>query len=121
MVLEFQTIIPSELPMEEEEQIPDPSIEVIESDENYGKFAVEPLERGYGVTLGNPLRRILYGSLNGTAITWVKIEGVLHEYATIPDVKEEVSEFLLTSRVFDYDLKWRDPESSVWRFPVRVR
>ena len=95
MVLEFQTLTPSEPVIEEEEPIPSPQITVLESDDNYGKFAVEPLERGYGVTLGNPLRRILYGSLEGTAITWVKIDDVLHEYTTIPHVKEEVSEFLL--------------------------
>lgn len=95
MVLEFQTLTPSEDPIEEEEPIPDPQITVLESEGDYGKLAVEPLERGYGVTLGNPLRRILYGSLNGTAITWVKIDEVLHEYTTIPHVKEEVNEFLL--------------------------
>jgi DNA-directed RNA polymerase subunit alpha len=95
MVLEFQTLTPSEPVIEEEEPIPSPQITVLESDDNFGKFAVEPLVRGYGVTLGNPLRRILYGSLEGTAITWVKIDDVLHEYTTIPHVKEEVSEFLL--------------------------
>lgn len=95
MVLEFQTLTPSEPPIEEEEPIPSTQITVLESDERFGKFTVEPLERGYGITLGNPLRRILYGSLDGTAITWVKIDEVLHEYTTIPHVKEEVSEFLL--------------------------
>ena len=95
MVLEFQTLIPSEPPIEEEEPIPSPQITVLESDDSYGKFSVEPLERGYGITLGNPLRRILYGSLEGTAITWVKIDEILHEHTTIPHVKEEVSEFLL--------------------------
>ena len=54
------------------------------------------LRPGYGITLGNPLRRILYSSLPGTAVTWVKIDGVLHEYATIPHVKEEVAELLLS-------------------------
>lgn len=70
-------------------------IKQLESVDRYGKFAIEPLEPGFGMTLGNPLRRVLYGSLNGTAITWIKIEDVLHEYATIPHMKEEVSEFLL--------------------------
>ena len=95
MVLELQRFGGSELVDEVEEQIPAPQITVIESDDKYGKFAVEPLEQGYGMTLGNPLRRVLYSSLLGTAVTWVKIEGVLHEYGTIPHVKEEVSEFLL--------------------------
>ena len=95
MVLEFQTLTTRDVPEVEEEPIPSPQISVVETGDQYGKFAVEPLEPGYGMTLGNPLRRILYSSLPGTAVTWVKIEGVLHEYATIPHVKEEVSEFLL--------------------------
>lgn len=79
----------------QEEPIPEPVITVVETDDRYGKFVVEPLPQGYGMTLGNPLRRVLYGSLPGTAVTWVKIEEVLHEYATIPHVMEEVSDILL--------------------------
>ena len=56
---------------------------------------IGPLDPGYGVTLGNPLRRVLYNSLSGSAITWVQIEGILHEYSNIENVKEEVSEILL--------------------------
>ncbi len=78
-----------------DEIIPNPTISVSESSETYGKFVIGPLEPGYGVTLGNPVRRVLYNSLPGTAITWVKVEGMLHEYMTIEDVKEEVSEILL--------------------------
>ena len=68
-----------------------------EIDENgqYGKFVVEPLERGYGTTLGNCMRRILLSSLPGAAITSVKIDGVLHEFSTIPGVKEDVTEIIL--------------------------
>ena len=95
MVLELQSFTSREQEEEEEEQIPSPQITIVEADERYGRFNVEPLEQGYGMTLGNPLRRVLYSSLTGTAVTWVKIDGVLHEYATIPHVKEEVSEFLL--------------------------
>ena len=95
MVLEFQTLAPGEFPIDEPEVVPDPQIKIVEVEGDYGKVSIEPLERGYGVTLGNPMRRILYSSLSGTAVTWVKIEGILHEYATIPHVKEEVSEFLL--------------------------
>lgn len=62
---------------------------------NYGKFVVEPLERGYGTTLGNALRRILLSSLPGAAVTSVKIDGVLHEFSTIPGVKEDVTEIIL--------------------------
>ena len=61
----------------------------------YGKFVVEPLERGYGTTLGNALRRILLSSLPGAAVTSVKIDGVLHEFSTIPGVKEDVTEIIL--------------------------
>ncbi|KJS14356.1 MAG: DNA-directed RNA polymerase subunit alpha [Peptococcaceae bacterium BRH_c8a] len=78
-------------------EIEKPKIECVESDEekSYGKFVVEPLERGYGITLGNSLRRILLSSLPGAAVTSVKIEGVLHEFATIPGVKEDVTDIIL--------------------------
>ena len=72
-----------------------PEIRVLESEDTYGKVAVEPLPRGFGLTIGNPLRRILLSSTNGSAITWVKIDDVVHEYATVPGVKEEVMELLL--------------------------
>ena len=67
----------------------------ISPDGKYGKFVVEPLERGYGTTLGNSLRRVLLSSLPGYAITSVKIDGVLHEFSTIPGVKEDVTEIVL--------------------------
>ncbi len=96
MAIDFHTLDRTEvLPPQEEEPVPKPQIKVIEDDGQYGKFAVEPLDQGHGMTLGNPLRRVLYSSLLGTAISWVKIEGVLHEYATIDHVREEVSEILL--------------------------
>ena len=66
-----------------------------EDDPCYGKFVVEPLERGYGVTLGNSLRRILLSSLPGAAVTSVRIDGILHEFSTIPGVKEDVTEIIL--------------------------
>lgn len=65
------------------------------SDMRYGRFVVEPLERGYATTLGNSLRRILLSSLPGTAVRWIKIENVLHEFSTIPGVKEDVIEIIL--------------------------
>ena len=77
------------------ETIISPEIKVIEAGDTHGKFAIEPLERGYGITLGNPMRRMLLSSIEGTAITWVKMDGILHEYSQIPHVKEEVMEFLL--------------------------
>lgn len=78
-------------------EIEKPKIECVErSDDNtYAKFVVEPLERGYGITLGNSLRRILLSSLPGSAVTSVKIEGVLHEFATIPGVFEDVTDIIL--------------------------
>ncbi|MGN1030415.1 MAG: DNA-directed RNA polymerase subunit alpha [Butyricicoccaceae bacterium] len=69
--------------------------EILEEDGSYGKFVVEPLERGYGTTLGNSLRRILLSSLPGTAASSIKINGVQHEFSTIPGVKEDVTEIVL--------------------------
>ncbi|HHU87718.1 MAG: DNA-directed RNA polymerase subunit alpha [Pelotomaculaceae bacterium] len=78
-------------------EIEKPRIEIVEmnDDNTYGKFVVEPLERGYGITLGNSLRRILLSSLPGAAVTSVKIDGVLHEFATIPGVVEDVTDIIL--------------------------
>ena len=78
-------------------EIEKPRIECIENpgDNSYGKYVVEPLERGYGTTLGNSLRRILLSSLPGTAVTSIKIAGVQHEFTTIPGVKEDVTEIVL--------------------------
>ena len=78
-------------------EIKKPRIECIEtpSDDSYGKYVVEPLERGYGTTLGNSLRRVLLSSLPGTAVTAIKIAGIQHEFATIPGVKEDVTEIVL--------------------------
>ncbi|SHH56104.1 DNA-directed RNA polymerase subunit alpha [Caloranaerobacter azorensis DSM 13643] len=78
-------------------EIEKPRIEIVEmsEDNTYGKFVVEPLERGYGTTLGNSLRRILLSSLPGAAVTSIKIQGVLHEFSTIPGVVEDVTEIIL--------------------------
>lgn len=78
-------------------EIEKPQIECIETpgDATYGKYVVEPLERGYGTTLGNALRRIMLSSLPGTAPTTIKIAGVQHEFSTIPGVKEDVTEIVL--------------------------
>ena len=74
-----------------------PKIEIkeISEDNKYGRFVVEPLERGYGTTLGNSLRRIMLSSLPGTAVSFVKIKGVLHEFSSIPGVKEDVTEIIM--------------------------
>ena len=83
-----------------------PNIECVETDEleTYGKFVVEPLERGYGITLGNSLRRILLSSLPGSAALNVKIEGVSHEFSTIPGVVEDVTEIVLNIKNIGFKL-----------------
>lgn len=74
--------------------VPKPEVKTLELDDTYGKFALEPLERGFATTLGNPLRRVLLSSIPGAAITWVRIDGVLHEYSTLPHLKEEIMEII---------------------------
>lgn len=76
-------------------QVPNIEIAEISEDNKYGKFVVEPLERGYGTTLGNSLRRIMLSSLPGAAVSQVKFEGVLHEFSSIPGVKEDVTEIIM--------------------------
>ena len=76
-------------------EIEKPQIERIESDDSYGKFVISPLERGYGTTIGNSLRRIMLSSLPGAAVTAVKIDGVKHEFDTIPGVVEDVADIIL--------------------------
>ena len=73
-----------------------PRLESVESKDNFGRFVAEPLEKGFGVTLGNALRRVLLGYLPGAAVTQVKIEGIQHEFSTIPHVQEDTTEFLLS-------------------------
>jgi DNA-directed RNA polymerase subunit alpha len=72
-----------------------PKIEVVSSGENYGRFKIEPLDPGYGHTLGNALRRVLLSSMPGSAVTKIKIDGIFHEFATIPGVREDVTELVL--------------------------
>ena len=92
-----------------------PNIECLEIDEanNYAKFVCEPLERGYGVTIGNSLRRILLSSLPGCAITSVKIDGVLHEFSTIPNVVEDVPELIVNLK--NVRLKFEENEEKILR------
>lgn len=94
-------------------EIEKPTIECVYSDEekNYGKFIVEPLERGYGTTLGNSLRRVLISSLPGAAVTSVKIDGILHEFSTIPGVKEDVTEIILSLKGLTAKLYGEGPKT----------
>ncbi len=84
-----------------------------EDDPCYGKFVVEPLERGYGVTLGNSLRRILLSSLPGAAVTSVRIDGILHEFSTIPGVKEDVTEIILNLKKLAISLHGEDKKRAM--------
>ena len=94
-------------------EIEKPRVECVEisEDHRYGKFVVEPLERGYGTTLGNSLRRILLSSLPGAAATSVKIDGVLHEMSTIPGVKEDVTEIILNIKKLAVKLHCDEPKT----------
>ena len=101
-------------------EIEKPKIEIVEQSEDntYGKFVVEPLERGYGITLGNSLRRILLSSLPGAAVTSVKIEGVLHEFATVPGVQEDVTDIILNLK--NLCLKIHSDEEKVLRVEAQT-
>jgi DNA-directed RNA polymerase subunit alpha len=90
-----------------------PRIECVElaEDNSYGKFVVEPLERGYGITLGNSLRRILLSSLPGAAVTSVKIDGVLHEFSTIPGVVEDVTDIILNLKQLSLKVHSDEPKT----------
>jgi DNA-directed RNA polymerase subunit alpha len=90
-----------------------PRIECVETAENnsYGEFVVEPLERGYGITLGNSLRRILLSSLPGAAVTSIKIDGVLHEFSTVPGVVEDVTEIILNIKGLRLKLHGDEPKT----------
>ncbi|MDI6601300.1 MAG: DNA-directed RNA polymerase subunit alpha [Thermoanaerobacteraceae bacterium] len=85
----------------------------VSDDETYGKFIIEPLERGYGITLGNAMRRIMLSSLPGAAVSSVKIDGVLHEFSTIPGVKEDVVEIILNLK--ELSVKLYSPETKIAR------
>ena len=91
-------------------EIEKPKIECIEADERYGKFVVEPLERGYGITLVNSLRRVLLSSLPGGAVTSIQVEGVLHEFSTVPGVVEDVSEIILNLKSLALKIESDEPQ-----------
>lgn len=96
-------------------EIEKPRIDCVESSEDgsYGKFVIEPLERGYGITLGNSLRRVLLSSLPGTAVTALKIAGVDHEFSTIPGVKEDVTEIVLNVKGIIAKINSNEPRTVV--------
>lgn len=95
-------------------EIEKPTItKTISDDGTYGKFVIEPLQRGYGYTLGNALRRILLSSLPGAAVTSVKIDGILHEFSTIPGVKEDVTEIILNLKKLAIRLNGDEPKKVI--------
>ena len=94
-------------------QKPDIKTEVLSDDGSYGRFIVEPLERGYGITLGNSLRRILLSSLPGVAVTCIKLDGVLHEFSTVPGVKEDVTEIVLNVKGITAKLHGNSPKTVI--------
>jgi DNA-directed RNA polymerase subunit alpha len=102
-----------------------PRIDTLEHNDTYGKIVVEPLEEGYGVTLGNALRRVLLSSIPGAAITSIKIEGVLHEFATIPGAREDTTELLLNLKdihvqvLHDGETQVGPPEPQTARLDVK--
>lgn len=89
---------------------PELTVEEISDDDRYGRFVVEPLERGYGITLGNSLRRVLLSSLPGAAATAVKIEGVLHEFSTVPGVREDVTDIILNLKELSVKMHSEEPQ-----------
>lgn len=93
-------------------EIEKPKIEIVEisEDNRYGKFVCEPLERGYGTTLGNSLRRILLSSLPGAAITSIRIDGVLHEFSTIPGVRDDVTNIILNLKSLCFKMLSDEPK-----------
>ncbi|MBP2071995.1 DNA-directed RNA polymerase subunit alpha [Thermoanaerobacterium butyriciformans] len=93
-------------------EIEKPKIEIVEqsNDDTYAKFVIEPLERGYGITLGNSLRRMLLSSLPGAAAKTIKIDGVLHEFSTVPGVKEDVTEIILNLKELAVKLYTDEPK-----------
>lgn len=96
-------------------EIEKPKVECVEKSEDgtYGKFVVEPLERGYGTTLGNAMRRILLSSLPGAAVTSIKIDGVLHELTTVPNVKEDVVEIILNVKGLAIKVDGETPKTAI--------
>lgn len=94
-------------------EIEKPKLECVEKTDNYGKFVVEPLERGFGTTLGNSMRRVLLSSLPGVAATSIRIDGVLHEFSTIEGVKEDVTEIVLNLKELCCKLHTKGPKKVI--------
>jgi DNA-directed RNA polymerase subunit alpha len=96
MVIKMEAFIPIDVTSQValEVQVPEPRVFMLETLDNYGRFSCEPLERGYAITIGNPIRRVLLNSIPGIAITWIRVEGMLQEYSSMPHLKEDIMEIL---------------------------
>ena len=94
--------------------IEDPKLVTSEIDGRHGTFVWEPLERGYGITLGNSLRRVLLSSLPGVAVYYVHIDGVLHEFSTIPGVREDVADIILNIKALCMKMHGSDEEKTLY-------
>ena len=94
-------------------EIEKPRIERVEASDSYGKFVVEPLEHGFGQTLGNSLRRVLLSSLPGVAVSSIRIEGIQHEFSAVPGVKEDVAEIILNLKELSAKLYCDGPKTVV--------
>ena len=92
-------------------EIEKPRIERVEASDSYGKFVVEPLEHGFGQTLGNSLRRVLLSSLPGVAVSSIRIEGIQHEFSAVPGVKEDVAEIILNLKELSAKLYCDGPKT----------
>ena len=99
-----------------------PNIHKVEETDSYGKFVVEPLERGYGTTLGNSLRRVLLASLPGAAITSIQIDGVLHEFSTVEGVTEDVTQIILNLKKVSLKLDSEEQKDlEIFKAMVKLR
>lgn len=92
-------------------EIEKPKIECLSLEEHYGEFSIEPLERGYGTTLGNSLRRVLLSSLPGSAITTIRINNIMHEFSTIPGVREDTTEIILNLKRISMRIEETEPQT----------
>ena len=99
-----------------EAEVPRIEIKEVEILETYGKFSIEPLDTGFGTTLGNPLRRVLLSSIPGAAVTWVRIDGVLHEFANVPHMKQDV--LALLQRIKNIRVKSHSDRSGTMQLEV---
>ena len=98
-----------------------PKIERDASSRNYGRFIIGPLESGYGITLGNALRRVLLSSLPGAAVSSIRVSGVHHEFSAIPNVREDTTSLLLNVKQLRRSLRWMSPCGAMWKSTVKAR